>query len=136
GDPKLLFQMFSNLISNAVKYSPSGSLVEISAALEAEQAVVEVKDNGIGIPAKDIGALFERYYRGSNVSGIVGTGVGLYLVKMVLELHGGEISVSSAEGEGSEFTVRLPMKPVAQSAAWAEERSEAPKTTAALAPAR
>ncbi|TMJ31749.1 MAG: HAMP domain-containing histidine kinase [Alphaproteobacteria bacterium] len=108
-DPKLLFQMFSNLISNAMKYSPSGSLVEISAALEGEQAVVEVKDNGIGIPAKDIGALFERYYRGSNVSGIVGTGVGLYLVRMVVEVHGGEIAVESAEGKGSAFSVRLPV---------------------------
>ena len=116
GDPKLLFQMFSNLISNAVKYSPSGSLVEISAALEAEQAVVEVKDNGIGIPAKDIGALFERYYRGSNVSGIVGTGVGLYLVKMVVEVHGGEVAVESTEGKGSTFSVRLPVKAIPRDA--------------------
>jgi two-component system, OmpR family, sensor kinase len=111
GDPKLLFQMFSNLLSNAIKYSASGSLVEISAGLDAGQILVSVKDNGIGIPEKDIDQLFERYYRGSNVSGIVGTGVGLYLVKMMVDVHGGEIAVESAEGEGSKFTVRLPIKP-------------------------
>jgi two-component system, OmpR family, sensor kinase len=110
GDPKLLFQVFSNLLSNAIKYSASGSPVEISAGLEAGKVLVTVKDNGIGIPASDIGQLFERYYRGSNVSGIVGTGVGLYLVKMVLEVHGGEIAVESSEGKGSKFSVRLPVR--------------------------
>jgi two-component system, OmpR family, sensor kinase len=110
GDPKLLFQMFSNLLSNAIKYSASGGSVEISAGLDAGQVMVIVEDNGIGIPANDIDRLFERYYRGSNVSGIVGTGVGLYLVKMVVEVHGGEITVASREGEGSKFSVRLPVK--------------------------
>ncbi|HKN10784.1 MAG TPA: ATP-binding protein [Pseudomonadota bacterium] len=110
GDPKLLFQAFSNLLSNAIKYSASGSLVEISAGLEAGKILVTVKDSGIGIPASDIDQLFERYYRGSNVSGIVGTGVGLYLVKMVLEVHGGEIAVESSEGKGSKFSVRLPVR--------------------------
>jgi len=113
GDPKLLFQMFSNLLSNAVKYSASGDLVEIGAGLDAGQALVTVEDHGIGIPAKDIDQLFERYYRGSNVSGIVGTGVGLYLVKMVVEVHGGEIAVESTEGKGSKFSVRLPVKATA-----------------------
>jgi two-component system OmpR family sensor kinase len=117
GDPKLLFQMFSNLLSNAIKYSASGDLVEISAGLDAGQVLVSVKDNGIGIPAKDIDQLFERYYRGSNVSGIVGTGVGLYLVKMVVEVHGGEIAVESTEGEGSTFSVRLPIKAAVKSEA-------------------
>ncbi len=110
GDPKLLFQAFSNLLSNAIKYSASGSPVEISAGLEAGKILVTVKDSGIGIPASDIDQLFERYYRGSNVSGIVGTGVGLYLVKMVLEVHGGEIAVESSEGKGSKFSVRLPVR--------------------------
>jgi len=109
GDPKLLLQMFSNLLSNAIKYSAPGRPVEVAARLESGQALVRVRDHGIGIPAKDIGAVFERYYRGSNVSGTVGTGVGLYLVKMVAEAHGGEISVESIEGEGSTFSVRLPV---------------------------
>jgi two-component system, OmpR family, sensor kinase len=115
GDAKLLFQTFSNLLSNAVKYSAAGAPVRISAAIESNQIVVAVEDQGIGIPEKDRGRLFGRYYRGSNVSGIVGTGVGLYLVKMVLDLHGGSIEVDSKEGAGSRFTVRLPINPPAKS---------------------
>jgi two-component system, OmpR family, sensor kinase len=72
--------------------------------------VVAVEDTGIGVPPKDIGRLFERYFRGGNVSGIVGTGVGLNLVKMVVDLHGGDIAVVSQEGKGSTFTTRLPME--------------------------
>jgi signal transduction histidine kinase len=117
GDPKLLFQVFSNLVSNAIKYSPSGGPIEISAGIETEQVVVAIEDHGIGVPANDLDRLFERYHRGSNVSGIVGTGVGLYLVKMVVDLHGGSIAVKSKEGEGTRFTVRLPIKPRAQIAA-------------------
>ncbi|HTC01786.1 MAG TPA: sensor histidine kinase, partial [Xanthobacteraceae bacterium] len=60
--------------------------------------------------------LFERYHRGSNVSGIVGTGVGLYLVKMVVDMHGGAVTVESKEGEGSRFTIRLPRQPAAAAA--------------------
>ena len=111
GDQKLLFQMFSNLLSNAVKYSSSGHLIEVGAKQDAGAVLVTVRDHGIGIPAKDIDQVFERYYRGSNVSGIVGTGVGLYLAKMVVEAHGGEIAVESHEGEGSKFAVRLPVTP-------------------------
>ncbi len=109
GDPKLLFQVLSNLLSNAIKYSPGGGLIKITVWTEAEQLVVSVQDHGIGIPEADLDRLFSRYYRGSNVSGIVGTGIGLYLVRMVIELHGGGIAVDSREGEGSRFTVRLPI---------------------------
>jgi two-component system, OmpR family, sensor kinase len=109
GDAKLLFQVFSNLVSNAVKYSPSGGAVEIGAEVAASTAVVSVADHGIGIPASDLEALFERYHRGSNVSGIVGTGVGLYLVKRAVDLHRGAIEVTSREGVGSRFVVRLPV---------------------------
>lgn len=110
GDAKLLFQAFSNLVSNAVKYSPGGGTVEVSAELAGNEAVVTVTDHGIGIPAGDLNRLFERYHRGSNVSGIVGTGVGLYLVKTAVDLHNGTIEVKSKEGEGTRFTVRLPVK--------------------------
>ena len=110
GDSKLLFQMFSNLISNAVKYSEDGRPIHVTAEIdiEAQQVVVTVEDHGIGIPQKDLEHVFGRYNRGSNVSGIVGTGVGLYLVKIVVDLHGGSVAVESKEGEGSRFTVRLP----------------------------
>ena len=70
-----------------------------------------VEDHGIGIPSADVDRLFERYFRGSNVSGIVGTGVGLNLVKMVVDLHGGSVAVDSREGAGALFTVRLPRRP-------------------------
>ncbi len=114
GDPKLLSQVFDNLISNAIKYSPGAGIAKITAGIEDGRLVVGVEDNGIGIPAGDIDRLFERYFRGSNVSGIVGTGVGLNLVKMVVDLHGGDIAVASEEGKGSRFTVRLPIKPPLQ----------------------
>src|SRR5215471_15126894 len=110
GDPKLLSQVFNNLLSNAIKYSPGESPIRIGASIQTDRAVVTVEDEGLGIPAADIDRLFERYFRGSNVSGIVGTGVGLNLVKMVVDLHGGSIAVESQEGQGSRFTVRLPIK--------------------------
>jgi signal transduction histidine kinase len=111
GDAKLLFQVFSNLLANAIKYSPGGGPITIGAAPEAGEVVVTVEDRGIGIPEKDRDRLFTRYSRGSNVSGIVGTGIGLYLAKMVIDLHQGRIAVESREGEGSRFSVRLPAKP-------------------------
>lgn len=110
GDAKLLLQVFSNLLSNAVKYSPGGGKIEVEAAIEGNEVVVVVADRGIGILPGDLDRLFERYHRGSNVSGIVGTGVGLYLVKIAVDLHGGSIAVQSKEGSGTRFGVRLPIK--------------------------
>ena len=109
GDPKLLFQMFSNLLSNAVKYSTAGNRIRVSGYVDAKQIAIEIQDQGIGIPEKDINRLFERYSRGSNVSGIVGSGIGLYVVKTIVELHSGDITVVSKEGHGSRFVVRLPI---------------------------
>jgi signal transduction histidine kinase len=109
GDPKLLFQMFSNLLSNAVKYSTAGNRIRVNGTVDAKQIAVEIQDQGIGIPEKDINQLFKRYSRGGNVSGIVGSGIGLYIVKTVVELHSGEIAVESKEGYGSRFIVRLPI---------------------------
>jgi signal transduction histidine kinase len=109
GDGKLLFQVFSNLLANAVKYSPNGGTILVEAAVIANEAGVSVTDRGIGIPLGDLNRLFERYYRGGNVSGIVGTGVGLYLVKTAVDLHKGRIEVASEEGSGSRFVVRLPI---------------------------
>ncbi len=127
GDAKLLFQVFSNLLSNAVKYSPGGGAIEVAAEASADEVVAVIADRGIGIPASDLDRLFQRYHRGSNVSGIVGTGVGLYLVKMVVDLHGGRIEVESREGDGSRFTVRLPIRP-------ARSEELAPGKAAAAAP--
>jgi signal transduction histidine kinase len=125
GDAKLLFQVFSNLLSNAIKYSPDGGVIAVDAAMATDEVVVAIADHGIGIPTADLDRLFQRYHRGSNVSGIVGTGVGLYLVKMVVDMHGGAVTVESKEGDGARFTIRLPLKPAvaAESTAIAEAPS-------------
>jgi two-component system, OmpR family, sensor kinase len=125
GDAKLLFQVVSNLLSNAVKYSPAGGAIDIEAHGAAEDVIVAVTDRGIGIPPSDRERLFERYHRGSNVSGIVGTGVGLYLVKMAVDLHHGRVEVESQEGMGSRFIVRLPRQPNAAIPDWSPSGSMA-----------
>jgi signal transduction histidine kinase len=112
GDPKLLFHAFSNLVSNAIKYSPAGSPIDVVAHQEPGRLVVQVRDHGIGIPARDRGRLFERYFRGSNATAVAGTGVGLHLVSMVVTLHQGEVFAESLEGVGSRFIVHLPTSPV------------------------
>lgn len=131
GDGKLLFQVFSNLLSNAVKYSPAGGFIEVAAEIVDGDIVVAVADRGIGIPAGDLDRLFERYHRGSNVSGIVGTGVGLYLVKIAVELHGGGIEVTSKEGEGSRFCIRLPIEQASSAKKWPAVAAEPPATVSA-----
>jgi two-component system OmpR family sensor kinase len=108
GDASLLRQVLSNLLSNAVKYSPAGGLIRVTALEEGVQLAVAIEDHGIGIPEKDQKRVFEPYYRGSNTSGVVGSGVGLYLVRTIVDLHGGTVSLGSQEGAGSRFTVRLP----------------------------
>jgi two-component system, OmpR family, sensor kinase len=107
GDPKLLFQAFSNLLANAIKYSVATANVAIRAEQTGTQIAVIVEDSGIGIPKRDRDHIFERYYRGDNVSGFVGTGIGLFLVATVITLHAGAVAVESEEGVGSRFTVTL-----------------------------
>lgn len=111
GDSNLLFQVFSNLLSNAVKYSPATVFIRLTLELQQSHVVVHIEDRGIGLVESDRHRLFERYYRGGNVSGIVGTGIGLYFVKTVVELHGGEVSAANLDGGGSRFTVRLQRDP-------------------------
>ena len=116
GDQKLLFQVFSNMMSNAVKYSFGRCQIQVTAERDGERIVVSIADKGVGIPPQDIGRLFDQHFRGSNVSGVVGTGIGLYLVKTVVDFHGGSVSVDSAEGSGSTFRVSLPLFPAGYSA--------------------
>ena len=108
GDARLLFQAFNNLVGNAIKYSPPGAPVCIDVSMDDGAVLVSVVDRGIGIPEMDLDHVFERYVRGRNVTGTAGAGVGLYIVRLAAELHGGTVSVTSAEGTGSRFTVRLP----------------------------
>jgi two-component system, OmpR family, sensor kinase len=108
GDASLLSQVLGNLVSNAVKYSPSGAAVKITSLRDGAHVSVAIEDHGIGIPDTDRQRVFERYYRGSNTAGIVGSGVGLYLVKTIIDLHQGSIMLDSRENAGSRFTLRLP----------------------------
>ena len=109
-DESLLRQSFSNLLSNAVKYSPDGKYVWIEGRTEGERAVVTVRDQGVGIPESELPRLFERFFRASTSTGIPGTGIGLNFVRHLVEMHHGTIDVSTKAGEGSAFTVSLPIE--------------------------
>jgi signal transduction histidine kinase len=111
GDELRLEQVLQNLIGNAVKYSLQGGVVQVQVARQADRACIRVTDHGMGIPAEDIPHLFERYYRASNIDGerITGMGIGLYIVKEIVTLHGGTVEIQSELGTGSTFTVSLPI---------------------------
>lgn len=109
GDPKLLRRAFSNLISNALKYSPEDGLVEISGEARDGSVEISIADHGIGIPAAELGRVRERFFRGSNAGSIPGTGIGLSLVEQIVEQHGGRMTIESEVGHGSKVTVSLPI---------------------------
>jgi two-component system, OmpR family, sensor histidine kinase SenX3 len=110
GDETLLTSMFTNLVDNAVKYTPRGGQVEVTGGFEGSEIVIRVSDTGIGIPESKLPRIFERFYRvdkaRSKATG--GTGLGLSIVKHVAENHGGRVTVESRLGEGSTFTAYLP----------------------------
>jgi signal transduction histidine kinase len=97
------------LLSNAIKYSPTGSAVQFHLTCFDDTAIFQIQDQGIGIPAQDLAHLFEPFHRANNVGSIQGTGLGLAIVKQGVDLHGGEITVASVVGEGTTFTVTLPL---------------------------
>jgi PAS domain S-box-containing protein len=110
-DPDRMRQVIDNLLSNALKYSPEGSDIDVTANLEDGSILTAVIDHGIGIPRDEIPQLFERFHRARNVSSRYygGLGLGLYIAKAIVEAHNGAISVESEEGKGSRFTLRLPL---------------------------
>jgi PAS domain S-box-containing protein len=110
GDELRLEQVFHNLLNNAVKYSPQGGDVLMELERRGEHVAIEVVDSGIGIAPEALPRLFERFYRAPSQANrtITGLGVGLYVVREIVVLHGGTVTVSSTEGEGSRFTVLLP----------------------------
>lgn len=122
GDSIKLQQVVYNLTDNAVKYTQSGGAVRVELAKSGKKAVITVTDNGIGIPAKDVPHIFDRFYRvdkaRSRETG--GTGLGLAIVKQTVDLHGGEITFTSEEGVGSVFIVELPVGGPATAAKTAE----------------
>jgi two-component sensor histidine kinase/uncharacterized protein YigA (DUF484 family) len=110
-DEKLLDELFGNLVSNAIKYTPPGGKVRVSLATEREHVVrFEVSDTGIGIPEEDVPRLFTEFFRAENAKALAeqGTGLGLVIVKETLDLLRGSISVKSKVGEGTTFTCLLP----------------------------
>ncbi|WP_119072872.1 PAS domain S-box protein [Aggregatilinea lenta] len=107
-DRKLMRQIIGNLISNAIKYSPEKHAVVVTLDYVDEALVLSVRDEGIGIPAADLKHLFEPFHRGSNVGTIAGTGLGLNIVKESVDLHSGDIRVTSDTG-GTTFTVTIPV---------------------------
>lgn len=109
-DKKLMRQAISNLLSNAVKYSPAGKPITLTVAQESGTILLEVRDQGIGIPEADIKHLFEPFHRATNVGTITGTGLGLAIAKESVQLHGGELSVESKIDVGTAFTIRIPLK--------------------------
>jgi len=109
GDRDKIGNVISNLLSNAHKYSPNGTQIEISCEIVDKQVVVSVKDEGIGIDAEDAKKLFERYYRVQSNHTISGFGIGLYLSAEIIERHNGKIWVESESGKGSVFYFSLPL---------------------------
>ena len=109
GDEGLVRHIFSNLLSNAVKYSRGESAVEFAVRRDGGDALFMVRDHGIGIPEGDRPRLFEAFHRAANVGETPGTGLGLLIVKRCVELHGGSIGFDSRVGDGTTFTVRLPL---------------------------
>ncbi|MEY2747942.1 MAG: Alkaline phosphatase synthesis sensor protein PhoR [Planctomycetota bacterium] len=111
GNAQRLEQVFTNLLENAIKYTPAGGRVEVRLSIDEREARFEVRDTGIGIPAAALPRVFERFYRvdRSRSRDMGGTGLGLAIVKHVVKAHGGSVSVASEEGRGTTFTVGLPL---------------------------
>ncbi len=110
GDHKRLHQAFTNLISNAVKYTPEKGAIGLQVTEMNGQAIVEIADTGVGIASEDIPHIFDKFYRAKNVlSGFEGTGLGLSIVKSVIERHNGRIWVNSQMGKGTVFSIILPL---------------------------
>jgi PAS domain S-box-containing protein len=111
GDRRHLGQVVDNLLSNALKFTPEGGVVTVRLVADGEAALLEVSDTGIGIPYREQSQLFERFFRASTATAraIQGTGLGLTIVRGIVDAHGGTVRCASVEGKGTTFTVRLPV---------------------------
>ncbi len=128
GDRRQLVSALSNLLDNAVKFTPAGGVVVVEARVRGASVTLSVTDTGVGIPTRDLDRVFERFYRvdraRSRETG--GTGLGLAIVRHVASNHGGEVTVSSREGEGSAFTLVLPLDADVDEEYEARRRASAP----------
>ncbi len=111
GDETRLEQVLQNMIQNAIKYSPFGGRISIETSRDADSAYISISDQGIGIPSSALPNLFTRFYRAENAEAnrISGLGVGLYVAREIVRLHGGDIAVTSELGKGSRFVISLPL---------------------------
>lgn len=116
GDEGWLEQAVQNLLQNAIKYSPEGGIVDLCLERQGTSLRLKIADQGIGIPTDALPRIYQRFYRAANVSRyqIGGIGIGLYVVREIITLHGGSIAVNSVEDQGSVFTVRLPLAGAAE----------------------
>ena len=112
GDQEMVEQMLENLVSNAIKYTPEGGHIGMTFWPGANETVrIVLSDSGIGIPKDEIPRLFTEFFRASNVKNVIGTGLGLTIVKEIVDQHGGQIQVESEEGLGTTFIIHLPFAP-------------------------
>lgn len=109
-DKEMIRNVMINLVSNAIKYSPENSAVSIRTRIEDKNVVIEIEDQGMGIPLEDQKHLFERFFRAKNVTNLQGTGLGLNIVKRYLDLMGGTIDYTSVQNEGTTFRIFLPLE--------------------------
>ena len=108
-DASAIEQILTNLLSNAIKYAPDAPDVRVTVSRRSDDVLIEVADQGLGIDEDDLPHMFNRFFRAKTSAGIAGTGIGLNLVKMLVEMHDGSVAVKSTKGKGTTFTVSLPI---------------------------
>jgi two-component system sensor histidine kinase BaeS len=108
-DPRWIHQVITNLLTNAVKFSPPGSVVSLAVIRTAEGAELRVTDHGVGIPADDLPHIFDRFWRGSQAAQISGSGIGLAVAAEIAAAHGGQLTVSSEPGQGTQVALIMPV---------------------------
>jgi heavy metal sensor kinase len=125
GDPARLREVFLNLLDNAIKYTPDGGEIEIRSNVQGTEAVVVVRDSGIGIPTEHQPYVFDRFYRvdKARTRAEGGTGLGLSIAQSIVSSHGGKIELTSTPGKGTTFSVRMPVEPVSDGTLDGKERS-------------
>jgi signal transduction histidine kinase len=106
-DPDRMSQVLANLLDNAVKYTPAGGQIRLEGFMQGDEIVIRVQDSGVGIPPEELPRIWERLYRGDPSRSKTGLGLGLSLVKAIVEAHGGRMEVQSEPGNGSTFCVHL-----------------------------
>ncbi len=136
-DPQRIGQVATNLVNNALKFTPRGGTVEVAVRPNEDGAVIEVRDTGVGIDEAELPRIFERFYRGSraNEARGSGSGLGLAIVRSIVDMHGGRVSVESRLGTGSTFTVTLPRDPRAEPASAPPATTPDLEATATVRPA-